>query len=87
MKRFLPMAALALGALALGACDKPRTNSAYNNSGQSATPLMPAEPPTQATAPAPDANPAPAPQAVTSAPATSDTTSPAAPPVEPAATK
>ena len=67
MKRFLPMAALALGALALGACDGPRTNSAYNNSGQSATPMMPAEPTSpQWLNPAPDAKPAPASQGVTS---------------------
>ena len=87
MKRLLPVAALALSALAIGACDKPRTNSAYNNSGQSATPLMPAAPPAQAAAPAPEATAAPAPQPATSSTATSDTTSPAVPPVEPKAAK
>lgn len=89
MKRLLPVAAIALVALTLAACDKPRTSSAYNNSGTSATPLMPADPPSQAVAAAPDAAgtaASPAQSAVTTAPATSDTASPStAPmPVEPA---
>ena len=70
-------------ALTLAACDKPRTNSAYNNSGKSATPLMPADPPPALTA-APDAaaTPAsPAQSAVTTASATSDTASPSTPPM------
>ena len=75
MKRHLPVAAIALAALTLAACDQPRTNSAYNNSGASATPLMPANPPAETAPAAPDA-PAPAQSAVTTAPATSDTASP-----------
>ena len=42
MRSFLPVAALAAAALAVAACDKPRTQSAYINSGTSATPAMPA---------------------------------------------
>ena len=79
MRKLVPLAALA-AALAVAACDKPRTqSSAYNNSGASATPAMPAEQPAQAaTTPAP-AEPQ-QPQATTS-PATSDTASPSAAPV------
>lgn len=76
MRKILPLAAAAAAALALGACDKPRTNSAYINSGQSATGAMPAEPlaPPQTPEQAP-------PPAVTTAPATSDTASPNTAPV------
>ena len=72
MRKLVPVAALA-AALAVAACDKPRTqSSAYNNSGASATPAMPAEPPAQqASAPVEPQQP----QATTS-PATSDTASP-----------
>ena len=90
MKPIHPVAAIALVALTLAACDRPRTNSAYNNSGASATPLMPADPPSQAVTAAPDAaataaSPADA-TATTTAPATSDTASPstASMPSEPA---
>lgn len=84
MKRLLPLAAIALVALNLAACDKPRTNSAYNNSGTSATPLMPAELPSQAVTAAPDAAATaatPAEATVTTAPATSDTASPSTAPM------
>ena len=84
MKRLLPVAAIALAALTLAACDKPRTNSAYNNSGASATPLMPADPPSQALTAAPDAAATaatPAQATVTTAPATSDTASPSTAPM------
>ena len=48
MRSILPVAALAAAALAVAACDKPRTQSAYINSGASATPAMPAgSPPSQ----------------------------------------
>lgn len=84
MKRLLPVAAIALVALTLAACDKPRTNSAYNNSGTSATPLMPADPPSPALTAAPDATAtaaSPAESSVTTAPATSDTASPSTAPM------
>ena len=83
MKRLLPVAAIALVAINLAACDKPRTNSAYNNSGASATPLMPATPPSEAVSAAPEAAAAAAPaqSAVTTAPATSDTASPSTAPL------
>ena len=84
MKRLLPVAAIALVVLNLAACDMPRTNSAYNNSGASATPLMPATPPPEAATAAPNAS-ATAQSAVTTAPATSDTASPSTAPMpEPA---
>jgi len=91
MKRLLPVAAIALVALTLAACDKPRTNSAYINSGASATPLMPADPPSQAVTAAPDAAvtaASPAQATVTTATATSDTASPSTAPMpgEPAKT-
>jgi hypothetical protein len=84
MKRLLPVAAIALVALNLAACDKPRTNSAYNNSGTSATPLLPADPPSQAVTAAPDAAAtaaSPAETTVTTAPAMSDTASPSTAPM------
>jgi hypothetical protein len=84
MKRLLPVAAIALVAFNLAACDKPRTNSAYNNSGASATPLMPADPPSQGVTAAPDAAAtaaSPAETKVTTAPATSDTASPSTAPM------
>ena len=84
MKRTFPVAAIALVAFNLAACDQPRTNSAYNNSGASATPLMPADPPSQAVAAAPDAAAtaaSPTDAAVTTAPATSDTASPSTAPM------
>ncbi len=84
MKPIHPVAAIALVALTLAACDKPRTNSAYNNSGASATPLMPADPPAQSVVAAPDAAATaatPAESAVTTAPATSDTASPSTAPL------
>ena len=90
MKRLLPVAAIALVALTLAACDKPRTNSAYNNSGASATPLMPADPPSQAVPAAPDAAATaatPAEAAVTTATATSDTASPSTAPMPADASK
>ena len=69
MRSIVPVAALA-AALAVAACDKPRTqSSAYNNSGASATPAMPAEPPARQAA-------APAEPQPTTSPATSDTASP-----------
>jgi hypothetical protein len=88
MKRHLPVAAIALVALTLAACDQPRTNSAYNNSGTSATPLMPADPPSQAVTAAPDAAAtAASPATVTTAPATSDTASPSTAPMPSEAAK
>ncbi len=82
MKRLLPVAAIALVAINLAACDKPRTNSAYNNSGASATPLMPANPPSAATdTPEAAGTVAPAQSAVTTAPATSDTALPSTAPL------
>ena len=93
MKTILSMAAVAAAALGLAACDKPAgTKSAYINSGQSATPAMPATstPSQPATVPSteplgqpaqPDSS-APQPQSTTST-ATSDTASPnAAPPAK-----
>ena len=101
MKKPILVAAVAAAALAVAACDKPQTNSAYINLGASATPAMPAtsspsqpatiastEPLGQPDAARADATPTqpaastPEPQSqVTSAPATSDTASPNAPPV------
>ena len=84
MKRLHPVAAIALVALTLAACDRPRTNSAYNNSGSSATPLMPADSPSQAVTAAPGAAATAAPPAettVTTAQATSDTASPSTAPM------
>ena len=76
MKTILSMAAVAAAALGRAACDKPQTRSAYNNSGASATPAMPAEQQPQAVAPPASDN-----SAVSQAPAVSDTLSPnAAPP-------
>ena len=70
MRKLVPVAALA-AALAVAACDKPRTqSSAYNNSGASATPAMP-----PASAPSETAETVPKPLA-SQAPAVSDTTSP-----------
>jgi hypothetical protein len=72
MRQILPVAVLAAAALAVAACDKPaRPDSAYINSGQSATPAMPA---TDADARSTAREQEPA--AVTSSPATSDTASP-----------
>jgi hypothetical protein len=81
MKRILTVAALAAVALAPPACDKPGTKSAYNNSGQSATPAMPAQ---QAPSESPaETKPEPlkaqtptSDSPATQAPAVSDTTSP-----------
>ena len=88
MRFLLEVAAVAAAALGLAACDKPLTQSAYNNSGASATPAMPAEqsstPPAAPAQQAPVGDPA---AAVSQAPAVSDTASPsaAAPAAEPAA--
>lgn len=70
MRFLLPVAAVAAAALAVAACDKPGTQSAYNNSGASATPAIPAE---QLAA-------TPAPVQPSQAPAVSDTTSPSTAP-------
>jgi len=94
MKTILSMAAVAAAALGLAACDKPaNTKSAYINSGQSATPAMPAtstpsQPATVASTqplgqPAPSQEPAPAQAPSSTSPATSDTASPnTAPPAK-----
>jgi hypothetical protein len=85
MRPILPLAALVAAAFAAGACEKPGTQSAYNNSGQSATPAMPA---TQAPAGSPSQTPAeplkaPTPESAptaSSTPAVSDTASPSTAP-------
>ena len=75
MRFLVHVAAVAAAALAVAACDKPQTKSAYINSGASATPAMPAQhapsqsPAETAAQPASEA-------ASTQAPAVSDTTSP-----------
>lgn len=68
MRKILPLAAAVAAALVLGACDKTGANSAYINSGQSATAAMPAEPlsapalsPPEQAAPPPETAAAPAP--------------------------
>lgn len=92
MRFLIPVAAVAAAALAVAACDKPRTQSAYINSGASATPAMPAEQaPAQSpaeTVPQPvTSQSAPAGLSASQAPAVSDTTSPstAHAPAQPAA--
>lgn len=86
MKTLTFVAALAAAAFAVAACDKPQTQSAYINSGASATPAMPA---TQTPSGSPSETPAEplkaqpnetARELNPSAPAVSDTTSPSAPP-------
>lgn len=85
MRFLIPVAAVAAAALSVAACDKPRTQSAYINSGTSATPAMPAQQaPAQSpveTVPQPmTSQAAPAGLSTSQAPAVSDTTSPSAPP-------
>ena len=87
MRYLLSVAAVAAAALAVAACDKPRTQSAYNNSGVSATPAMPAEqapsqtPAESAAQPMSSGMSAPAgPTAWSQAPAVSDTASPSTAP-------
>ncbi|MGE5094441.1 MAG: BON domain-containing protein [Betaproteobacteria bacterium] len=41
MNRMLPLAALMAAAAIAAGCDRPRTNTAYNNSGTDATPMEP----------------------------------------------
>lgn len=48
MKTLATLLLVAAG-VSLGACDKPRTNSAYNNSGTSATPSSASTPTTSST--------------------------------------
>lgn len=94
MRSILPVAAVAAAALSVAACDMSRSGaqSAYLNSGASATPAMPAtslpsQPATEAStepigasqATVAALNEAP----VTTAPATSDTASPNTAPPEP----
>ena len=77
MRRILPVAVLAVAALAAAACEKPGTKSAYLNSGADATPAMAAVE-TQSkwgAAPAEPAKPE-AGRDASSAPAVSDTASP-----------
>ena len=90
MGNLLRVAALVAAALGLAACEKPGMKSAYNNSGASATPVMPAG---QAPSGSPSQTPAEplkaAPEETArevnpSAPAVSDTASPN---TAPAATK
>ena len=89
MRPILPVAALAAAALAVAACDKPQTQSAYNNSGASATPAMPASrtpsgAPSETPAEPLKATPAETAREVNpSAPAVSDTTSPNTAPAQP----
>ena len=92
MRSIIPVAALAAMALAIAACDKPRTQSAYINSGTSATPAMPAgsgpsESPSESSAQPMSSYPPGSQVAASQAPAVSDTTSPstAAPQGDPAA--
>jgi hyperosmotically inducible periplasmic protein len=79
MKRLLPLAAaLAAATIAVTGCDRPRTDTAVNNSGRDATPAQPAgsvamtSSPTQ---PASSAAPSEATAASTNAAATPDTAS------------
>ena len=78
MRILLPVAVVAAAALGLAACDKPQQKSAYNNSGASATPAMPATqyPSDSAAEPSKDS-------AATQAPAVSDTASPNTAPAQP----
>jgi hypothetical protein len=87
MRFLLRVAAVAAAALAVAACDKPRTQSAYINSGTSATPAMPAqqapaEAPSEASAQPMSSQPKPGNAAVSQAPAVSDTTSPSTAPAK-----
>ncbi|HET9577468.1 MAG TPA: BON domain-containing protein [Usitatibacter sp.] len=41
MNRMLPLAAVMVAAAIAAGCDRPRTNTAYNNSGTDATPMEP----------------------------------------------
>jgi hypothetical protein len=82
MKRILTVAALAAAALGVAACEKPGTNTAYLNSGASATPAMPpvSGPSRPATEASPQdtmaASPGTAANEASTSPATSDTASP-----------
>lgn len=81
MNRMLPLAALMAAAAIAAGCDRPRTNSAYNNSGTYATPAQPASsaPGTSTTTgnTGSTSNPAGGVGATaSSAPATADTASP-----------